>query len=120
MMTYDDFSQCKDQKVVKIDIKTELIVFLFCSFRTSQSGNGEFHFLTQNGRDILECVKSHTRRLHQGRTHDDSPRSTPLGVPSSLSSSAIMDSRSRSSSNNSQSLSLRPADSVTSRSSKSS
>jgi len=95
-------------------------IFIINVARTSQSGDGEFHFLTQNGRDILESVKSHTRRLHQGRTHDDSPRSTPLGVPSSLSSSAIMDSRSRSSSNNSQSLSLRPADSITSRSSKSS
>ncbi|XP_065064492.1 uncharacterized protein LOC135690766 isoform X2 [Rhopilema esculentum] len=95
-------------------------IFIINVARTSQSGKGEFHFLTQNGREILECVKSHTKRLHQGRVHDDSARSTPLGVPSSLSSSAIIDSRSRSSSNNSQSLSLRPADSVTSRSSKSS
>eukprot|EP00794_Sanderia_malayensis_P019181 gene19181-21103_t len=89
-------------------------IFIINVARTSQNGDGEFQFLTQKGREILESVKSHTRRLHRGRTHEDSLRSTTPREPSSLSSSAILDSRSRSSSNNSQALSLRPADSITS------
>lgn len=87
-------------------------IFIINVARTCSHGDGEFQFLTHRGREILENVKSHTRKLHHGRLHDDSPRSTPPCIPSSLSSSAMIDSRSRSSSNNSQSLSLRPTDSV--------
>ena len=44
-------------------------------FRTSQTCEGEFHFLTESGRQLLETVKSQTKQ--RCRVNDDSPRSTP-------------------------------------------
>lgn len=33
------------------------------SFRGCKSGEGEFHFLSRQGREILECIKCQTQRL---------------------------------------------------------
>ena len=51
------------------------ILLLVFYFRTSQTCEGEFHFLTESGRQLLETVKSQTKQ--RCRVNDDSPRSTP-------------------------------------------
>ena len=38
-------------------------------FRGCKAGEGEFQFLTQQGREILECVKLQTQKLASIRTH---------------------------------------------------
>ena len=90
----DDIPRFRLQKLNHLNDAEK--IFIINVARTSLATEGEYHFLTENGREILETVKNHTKQ--RSRNHDDSPRSSPLGaaVTSSNLSFGIDLSRSRS------------------------
>jgi len=95
----DDIPRFRLQKLNQLNDSEK--IFIVNLARTSQTCEGEFHFLTESGRDILEAVKSHTKSRR--REVDHSNRSSPVHVESSTSS--FLTERSRSSSRRSDELS---------------
>ena len=61
---------------------------LLCFFRGCKTGEGHFQFLTQQGREILECVKLQTQKLASIRhlPHDRTRRPSLDSVPCTRSS----------------------------------
>ncbi|XP_057291264.1 uncharacterized protein LOC130613919 [Hydractinia symbiolongicarpus] len=89
----DDIPRFRLQKLNRLNDAEK--IFIVNLARTSQTTEGEFQFLTQNGRAILETVKSRIKQ--RSRNNEDSPRSSPVEeVANSNSSFGVEASRSRS------------------------
>lgn len=98
----DDIPRFRLQKLNQLNDAEK--IFIINLARKGQTRESEFQFLTQEGREILETVKSNTRQ--RSRLIDESPRSTPVhydrDATESSSSYGIPDGRSRSCSGRSQ------------------
>ncbi|XP_047133808.1 docking protein 1 isoform X1 [Hydra vulgaris] len=88
----DDIPRFRLQKLNQL-YDTEKI-FTVNLARTSIAKEGEFQFLTLNGREILETVKSHIQQ--RSALHYDSSQSSPINVKTTRSSFGVFDKRSRS------------------------